>query len=173
MAFIFLLPVISPRRISVIFVRRFGRLRVAEVFSAYARYYDLIYKDKDYAGEASYIDDLIQKHRPGAKTVLNLGCGTGKHDACLEKKGYSVCGVDLSDVMLAEAKKCTIPGRLEFFRGDVRTVNLERNFDVVVSLFHVMSYQTQNDDILAAFRTAGRHLMPGGIFIFDFWHGPG
>jgi len=146
---------------------------MSEVFSTYAKYYDLLYKDKDYAAEASYVDALIKKYRPEAGSILNLGCGTGKHDACLERKGYSVCGVDLSDVMLAEAKRRAIPARLEFFRGDVRTVDLGRKFDVVVSLFHVMSYQTQNDDILAAFRTAARHLVTDGIFIFDFWYGEG
>lgn len=144
-----------------------------EIFNAYARYYDLLYKDKPYAAEASYIDDLIRKYRPGAKSILNLGCGMGRHDACFEKMGYSVCGVDLSDTMLVEAHKRAIPGKLEFFKGDVRTVDLHRKFDVVVSLFHVMSYQTQDDDILAAFRTAEKHLVPGGVFIFDFWYGPG
>jgi SAM-dependent methyltransferase len=146
---------------------------MSEVFNAYARYYDLLYKDKDYAAEDSYIDDLIRKYRPGAKSILNLGCGTGKHDACFEKMGYSVCGVDLSDTMLVEAHKRAIPGKLEFFKGDVRTVDLHRKFDVVVSLFHVISYQTMDDDILAAFRTAERHLVSGGVFIFDFWHGLG
>jgi SAM-dependent methyltransferase len=104
---------------------------------------------------------------------LNLGCGTGKHDVCFEKMGYSVCGVDLSDTMLVEANKRAISGKLVFFKGDVRTVDLHRKFDVVVSLFHVMSYQVADNDILAVFRTANRHLVSGGVFIFDFWHGPG
>lgn len=144
-----------------------------EVYNAYARYYDLLYKDKDYAAEASYIDVLIRKYQPSAKSILNLGCGTGKHDACLEKMGYSVCGVDFSDAMLVEARKRTVHGKLEFFKGDVRTVDLDKKFDVVVSLFHVMSYQTTGNDILAAFCTAQRHLVSGGVFIFDFWYGPG
>lgn len=144
-----------------------------EVFNAYAKYYDLLYRDKDYAAEASYIDGLIKKYRPGAKSVLNLGCGTGKHDACLEKLGYAVSGVDLSPVMLEEAKKRAVPGRLEFFHGDARSVDLKKRFDAVVSLFHVMSYQVTDEDALAAFRTAARHLAPGGVFIFDFWHGGG
>jgi hypothetical protein len=42
----------------------------------------------------------------------------------------------------------------------------------VISLFHVMSYQTTQDDLSAAFTTATAHLVPGGIFIFDFWYGP-
>ncbi len=146
---------------------------MAEVFNAYAKYYDLLYKDKDYAAEAAYIDGLIKKHKPGAQSVLNLGCGTGKHDACLKELGYKVSGVDLSPVMLEEAKKRAVPGCLEFYHGDARTADLKRKFDVVISLFHVMSYQVTNEDILAAFRTAARHLAPGGVFIFDFWHGGG
>lgn len=144
-----------------------------EVFNAYAGYYDLLYKDKDYEAEVSYINDLIKKYRSGAKSILNLGCGTGRHDVSFEKMGYSVCGVDLSATMLAEARKRAIPGKLEFFEGDVRTVDLGRKFDVVVSLFHVMSYQTTDNDIFSVFCTAGRHLATGGVFIFDFWHGPG
>jgi SAM-dependent methyltransferase len=146
---------------------------VTEVFSDYARYYDLLYKDKDYAGETAYVHALIQKYKPGAKSILNLGCGTGKHDACLEKLGYEVRGVDLSETMLVEAHKRAIPGKLEFFHGDARTVDLGKKFDVVVSLFHVMSYQTTDEDVLAAFQTANKHLNEGGVFIFDFWHGEG
>jgi SAM-dependent methyltransferase len=146
---------------------------MSEVFNAYARYYDLLYKDKDYVSETRYINDLIKKYKPGAKTILNLGCGTGRHDACFNKIGYSVSGVDTSETMLIEARKRSIPKTLEFFNGDVRTVDLHKKFDVVVSLFHVMSYQTRDTDILSAFRTAERHLASGGIFIFDFWHGPG
>jgi SAM-dependent methyltransferase len=146
---------------------------VAEVFSDYARYYDLLYKDKDYAGETAYVHALIQKYKLGAKSILNLGCGTGKHDACLQKLGYEICGVDLSETMLVEAHKRAIPGKLEFFHGDARTVDLGRKFDIVVSLFHVMSYQTTDEDVLSAFKTANRHLKEGGLFIFDFWHGEG
>lgn len=146
---------------------------MSEVFNAYARYYDLLYQDKDYEAEVSYINDLISKYRFGAKSILDLGCGTGRHDALLEKMGYSVSGVDFSDAMLDQARKLAIPGRLEFFKGDVRTVNLNKKFDVVVSLFHVMSYQTTDNDIFSAFCTAKRHLAPKGVFIFDFWHGSG
>ncbi len=146
---------------------------MSEVFSDYARYYDLLYKDKDYESEAAYIHGLIQKYKPGAKTILNLGCGTGKHDACLQKLGYEICGVDLSETMLVEAHKRSVQGKLEFFHGDARSVDLGRTFDVVISLFHVMSYQTDDSDVDAAFQTANRHLNNGGAFIFDFWHGDG
>ena len=45
-------------------------------------------------------------------------------------------------------------------------------YEAVISLFHVMSYQTTNTDLAAAFETAATHLEPGGLFLFDFWYGP-
>jgi SAM-dependent methyltransferase len=156
------------------------------VFGNYARYYDLLYADKDYIGEAQFIDRLIQTNASGASTILELGCGTGNHAVLLAEAGYRVHGVDLSAEMLKCAReRCDrvspeLAARLEFSQGDLRQVRLvgvasqneNRQFDVVISLFHVISYQTTNDDLLAAFETAKTHLKPGGIFIFDVWYGP-
>ena len=51
-------------------------------------------------------------------------------------------------------------------------MRLGRRFNAVISLFHVMSYQTSNHDLAAAFATAREHLAPGGVFVFDCWYGP-
>ncbi|HTQ03901.1 MAG TPA: class I SAM-dependent methyltransferase [Polyangiaceae bacterium] len=143
------------------------------VFGNYSRYYDLLYRDKDYRGEADYVHALIERHRPGAKTLLDLGCGTGRHASLLAERGYDVVGVDRSPAMLDEARARKVTGgRTEFVEGDLRSVRLARKFDVVVSLFHVMSYQTTNADLLAGLATLRAHLAPGGLFIFDCWYGP-
>jgi len=92
--------------------------------------------------------------------------------------GYDVSGVDMSEGMLeaAESRRAssepTVASRLEFAQGDARSVRLGKKFDAVISLFHVMSYQTSNEDLAAAFATARAHLVPGGVFIFDCWYGP-
>ncbi len=154
------------------------------VFGSYSRYYNLLYKDKDYSGEVEYVRAIIQGHSPDARTILDLGCGTGKHDFLLAEIGYEVSGVDMSQEMLAVAgahhsslyaPEVIIPhqGSPTFLLGDIRSVRLDRTFDVVISLFHVMSYQTGNEDLIAAFDTVRAHLKPGGIFIFDCWYGPG
>jgi SAM-dependent methyltransferase len=143
------------------------------VFGTYSRYYDLLYKGKDYAGEADYVETLISRHRPNAKTILDLGCGTGRHAQLLAKKGFEVTGLDRSEQMLATARAAASNGHaLEFLQGDLRDARLGREFDVVVSLFHVMSYQTTNADLAAALATLRAHLSPGGLFIFDCWYGP-
>ena len=144
------------------------------MFGNYSKYYDLMYAEKDYHGEVKYIANLLSSYRLGVRRILDLGCGTGAHDVLLVEQGFKVDGVDLSTDMLAVAReKATQRGlELEFFVGDVRSLRLGQKYDAVLSLFHVMSYQTTNSDIVAAAKTAYEHLEPGGIFIFDCWYGP-
>lgn len=146
-----------------------------QVFEAYAAYYDLLYRDKDYAGEASYVRSLLARHGVHDGALLELGCGTGKHAEQLARFGYSVHGIDSSSSMVELASK-RIPqdlvARVRFQAGDLRTARLGAQFDAVISLFHVASYQSTNQDLAAMFETAQTHLLPGGTFVFDFWYGP-
>lgn len=154
----------------------------AAVFSAYARYYDLLYKDKDYAAESDYVAALFKRFHPSVKTVLELGSGTGKHALLLAQQGYQVHGVERSAGMLAQARALTQAASPQlaaghhtppvFVEGDIRSVRVDQQFDAAISLFHVVSYQTTNADLLQAFETARTHLKDGGLFIFDVWYGP-
>ena len=147
-------------------------------FNHYARYYDLLYKDKDYAVEADYVFGLLRANRRDCQTILELGSGTGGHAEHLAQKGIAVHGIDLSGEMVekAEVRKAAlstdIAKRLSYAQGDVRDYRNGQQYDAVVSLFHVMSYQPTNADLVSAFKTAHEHLKPGGIFIFDCWYGP-
>jgi SAM-dependent methyltransferase len=149
------------------------------VFNEYARYYDLLYRDKDYEAEADYIAGLIRRFCPTGRSILELGSGTGKHARLLFDRGFRVHGIERSPEMLARSLNAaaSVPQTsplpdLSFSLGDIRTARLPGKFDAAISLFHVLSYQTANNDVKAAFETARRHLNPGGIFIFDVWYGP-
>lgn len=146
-------------------------------FGVYARYYDLFYGEKDYAGEAAFVHGILREHGLPAAEILEIGCGTGRHALELAAHGHGVHGIDLSEGMLERAAELRAGAgahteSLSFEFGDARTYRSGRTFDAVISLFHVMSYQTSNDDLLAAFRTAAVHLAPGGLFVFDCWYGP-
>jgi ubiquinone/menaquinone biosynthesis C-methylase UbiE len=138
-------------------------------------YYDLVVGhqgyNKDYVKEVEFIHDVIQNYTTEAQSILDLGCGTGYHAALLAKKGYSVHGVDLSAEMLEQAKtrveNQTMASCLSFSQGNVCTIRLDRQFDVVLALFHVVNYQVTNQDLLATFATVKNHLKAGGIFICD------
>ncbi|GHV55400.1 methyltransferase [Deltaproteobacteria bacterium] len=151
------------------------------VFADYARYYNLLYQDKDYAGEAAFVLDVFQRYGCVPETLLDLGCGTGRHALACAQRGVAVAGVDMSETMLALGREAlsrvdagVFPSPLpELHNGDARNVRLGKQFDAVTSLFHVMSYQNSERDALALLTTAREHLRQGGLFFFDFWHGPG
>jgi SAM-dependent methyltransferase len=149
---------------------------MTEVFDAYAAYYDLLYRDKDYPAEARYVQSLLRRQGVSDGAILELGCGTGKHAEQLAQLGFSIHGLDLSPSMVERARQRTpadLASRLQFEVGDARSTRLNRKFDAAISLFHVASYQTRNEDLLGMFATAATHLKSGGIFVFDFWYGPG
>ena len=140
----------------------------------YSQYYDLLYSDKDYAGEVDYIIKLIKENSNEAKTLLDMGSGTGKHAELFCNNGYIVHGIDLSEDMLKIAKNRIKDkeDKLSFSHSKIQELDLNKKFDVVVSLFHVMCYQNSNNELIKAFEVAKNHLKKDGIFIFDFWYGP-
>ena len=139
------------------------------MFNAYSRYYDLLYKDKDYAGETAYIQSLLTRYGIQKADLLEFGSGTGKHGCLLAAQGYLVHGIELSADMVSKAE--TAPG-FTCQQGDITSVKMVRHYDAVLSLFHVISYLTQNEQLQAVFSNAALHLKPGGLFIFDFWYSP-
>lgn len=147
-------------------------------FSAYAAYYDALNAEKDYESEAQFVGEILDQYCGSAAQILELGCGTGQHALQLAKLGYEVHGTDLSGAMLQMAQNslgkapADLRSRLVFEQGDLRDLRLERKFDAVIALFHVMSYQLTDSEWDRAFQTAAYHLNPGGIFVFDYWYGP-
>jgi SAM-dependent methyltransferase len=142
-------------------------------FHDYAESYDFFYEHKDYAGEARFVAETILSHHPKAKSLLDLGCGTGQHALHFLALNFDVVGADQSADMLALAKK-RLPTLGEHLHlGDVTEIKLGNTFDCIVSLFHVMSYMTTDQKIHAFFQNLSEHLAPGGVAVVDFWYGPG
>ena len=134
------------------------------VFGEYGDYYDLFYADKEYAAEAAYLAGLIRERSAGARSLVDFGCGTGRHGRILASLGFDVVGVDQSARMLQKARGTALPakaGAFEVCEGDVTRIDLARTFDAATALFHVVSYQTTDADLCAFFANVRRHLRPG------------
>jgi len=146
-----------------------------DTFKDYAYYYNTFYQSKDYRMEALQVDSLLKKYGINGTSLINFGCGTGKHDIELARFGYQCTGIDISSFMIdiARANAAKEGMQIYFSVEDIRMFEPQRQYDAVISLFHVMSYQTKNDDILSAFKSARKTLRQGGLFLFDVWYGPG
>lgn len=146
-----------------------------EVFKDYAYYYNSFYKDKNYKAEAIQVDSLLKKYGKNISSIINFGCGTGRHDIELSKMGYQCTGIDMSSLMIDIARENVKKNNIDidFSVADIRTFEPQKQYDAVISLFHVMSYQNSNDDILSAFASARKALNKDGYFLFDAWYGPG
>ena len=147
-------------------------------FDLYAAYYDLLYADKDYAGETRHVVQLLQRYHAGASRLLEFGCGSGLHAQSLAQMGYHVTGVERSELMFnAAADRAaelvpTSTGSFNVMHSAAEHFRSDDRFDAVLSLFHVVSYQTDQPTLEAFFQNARRHLTDGGLFLFDVWYGP-
>jgi SAM-dependent methyltransferase len=149
---------------------------VKEFGSRYAGVYDTLYRDKDYDAECALLEEIFARYGEGAiQHVLDLGCGTGNHVFPLARRGYEVVGVDRSAGMIARAKAKldrSTRDRVQLRRADIRKVRLKDRFDAVLVMFAVLGYQLKDADVKATLQTVRTHLRPGGLFVFDVWHGP-
>lgn len=140
----------------------------------YAETYDDLYADKDYWREANFVQSVVMRHCENgnvAKTLLDLGSGTGRHLECFQKLGFSCTGVERSLAMASHSRK-RLKG-IDIYENDILNLNLKSQFNVVVSLFDVLSYQTSNLEVEQFFATLRNHLDVNGVGIVDFWHSSG
>ena len=126
------------------------------------RFYDAAMGDR--TEMASYIRRLIRRHKPRARTLLDLACGTGAILKILAKS-YDVAGLDLSPQMLLLARK-KLPN-VRFYRKDMTRFELATKFDVIICVFDSINHVLKFADWQRTFRNAARHLEEDGLFLFD------
>ncbi len=137
----------------------------------YPRYYAIGYQWNTKA-ECDFLEACVTAHLGRkAKTVLDIGCGAGRHLLELATRGYRATGLDLRPEMVAfvkeAAQKAKLPVAVSV--GDLRAMRLSGTFDVVVCLMDTFRFLLTNEEIIRHLRTVGEHLAPGGLYITDFW----
>lgn len=140
----------------------------------YSDSYDSLYYDKNYPKEVDYLLKVFSRYGLKGKKILDLGCGTGTHAIILAKRGYNVVGIDRSSEMIKhareKAKKDNVKN-VKFISADIRNIKLDYKFDAVISMFAVMGYMNESEDLVKVFRTAKKLLNKKGLFLFDIWNG--
>ena len=137
-------------------------------YKLYSKYYNLLYKDKDYHAEVNYVAENLLKYSNHIKNILEFGSGTGGHGLLLNEKGFDVFGLERSEDMVSVAKEKGLACAV----ADIAYFKLDKKYDAVIALFHVVSYLTSNEALIASFKNAYNHLVEEGVFLFDVWYSP-
>ena len=142
------------------------------MFKESAEFYDAIYGFKDYAAEAARVAAVVRFVHPGARTVLDVACGTGQHARLLSQDhGFEVDGLDLDAELLRIARQKHPSGR--FFEADMSDFDLEQRYDAVLCLFSSIGYLVTLERVRRAFVCFRRHLNPRGALLVEPWFPPG
>ncbi len=134
--------------------------RLAALYHEYARSFC--------PGYLSFLRSLGKKHRVEIRSVLDLACGAGTLTTRLAACAPRVVGLDLSEAMLTAARTlCQAQSHVRFVAGDYRNFDLNECFDAVTCASDSLNYLHAPAELTQVFRCVGRHIDPGGFFVFD------
>ena len=136
-------------------------------FHRSASLYDVVYTRIDYPGSAAYVERLVRERNPGARSLLDVACGTGIHLGIWRERFDHVEGVDLDPNMLAVAQD-RLPG-VTLHQGNFVSFDLGRTFDAVTCMFSSIGYADTPDRLDGAIAAMARHLASGGVLVVEPW----
>ncbi|MGH2390742.1 MAG: class I SAM-dependent DNA methyltransferase, partial [Chloroflexota bacterium] len=140
------------------------------VFPQSGSIYDTLYADHDYEGESSWVKTMVDRYKlSDSSTLLDLGCGTGRHLECL-RTSFTVEGLDIDQSMLAEAAR-RLPG-IPLHEGDFTDFDLSRQFDVVTCMLSSIGYARRPAGLAKVVRHMARHTRVGGVILIEPWLPP-
>jgi SAM-dependent methyltransferase len=129
--------------------------------------YDLIYADKDYAGQAAKLAELIEQYsESGGNLILEAACGTGTYMHFLKDR-FAIDGFDLSAGQVAAAKKKNPDACI--VQADMLDFDMGQTYDAVVCLFSSIGYLKTKENLDKAIANMAKHTKPGGLVIIEPW----
>jgi len=134
------------------------------LYTKLAKYYDLLAPSTT-KQECIFLDKIFQKFGNGQiRKVLDLGCGTGRHTSLLQKMGYKVTGIDLSDQMLDMARQKS-PASI-FLKMDFCSPEFEENFfDASICMWSTIGYILEEEKFKEFIKNVAK--VTKKIFVFS------
>jgi SAM-dependent methyltransferase len=139
----------------------------------YGEGFGAVYASSRYAAfsqrMAKLVLPLIAELKPPGRQLLDLACGAGAGSLVLAKAGYSVTGIDRSEVMLRHAREHAAKHgvTMELGAQDMRAFALPHQVDAVTCLFDALNYVVEEEDLVKVFHSVAKALRPTGVFVFD------
>ncbi|MCB0734351.1 MAG: class I SAM-dependent methyltransferase [Bacteroidetes bacterium] len=131
-------------------------------------FYHILYGNRDEEEARRFIDVLINFLQPTqGDSFMDLACGKGRHALAIHRHGYPVCGIDLSENSIREARALETTG-LEFHVHDMRDVFRPQGFQYIFNLFTSFGYFEHANDLYQTMDAIAAQLKPGGTLVLDY-----
>jgi ubiquinone/menaquinone biosynthesis C-methylase UbiE len=135
-------------------------------YTKLAKDYDEKHAYKPYMWEAKEIIDRIkERKKTDGKELLDVGCGTGNHLIYLQDE-FNCIGIDLHNNMLNIARK-KLKKKVKLIQGNMLTFNLKKEFDIIISIYSVVSYSKNYTELKKVLKKFYNHLKKGGVCIIE------
>ncbi|KGR72567.1 class I SAM-dependent DNA methyltransferase [Streptococcus phocae subsp. phocae] len=137
-------------------------------YEKFASVYDAIMDQSLYDLWTDFSLRHLPKHK-NRKSLLELACGTGIQSVRFAQAGFDVTGLDLSQEMLAVAKKRAESAKKEihFTQGNMLDLSKVGTFDFVTCYSDSICYMQDEVEVGDVFKQVYDALNDDGIFIFD------
>ncbi|MFN3597926.1 MAG: class I SAM-dependent DNA methyltransferase [Rubricoccaceae bacterium] len=144
----------------------------AEPYTVLAAGYEEVMAHVDYEAWADYLHHLLGFHAPGARDVVELGCGTGALARALQPLGPPPAGFryrafDGAPAMIAEARRRAGALPVTFGVADFADPIPGPPADVALLLYDGLNYLLETEAVGRLFARVAQALRPGGVFVFD------
>ena len=133
-------------------------------------YYHILYHQRNDEEAEFFIDNLCTFLKPAENfRLLDIACGRGRHSVYLNKKGFDVTGIDLSNASIKFAQQFENEN-LQFYVHDMRNSFYINYFNIAFNLFTSFGYFETEKDHLKALRAFNKSLKRSGILVLDYFN---
>ncbi|RAJ37487.1 class I SAM-dependent methyltransferase [Pedobacter cryoconitis] len=133
-------------------------------------YYHILYSQRNDAEAEFLIDNLTAYLKPALHSrMLDIACGRGRHSVYLNKKGFDVTGIDLSEQSIKYAKQFE-QKHLHFFVHDMRKLGYINYYDIALNLFTSFGYFDTEKDHVNALKSFRKSIKEDGTVVIDYFN---
>ncbi|MCL2634267.1 MAG: methyltransferase domain-containing protein [Oscillospiraceae bacterium] len=130
----------------------------------FARVYDTLMSDVDYAAMAQRYNSLITENGITGGILLDLACGTGSLSVLMAQKNRDVIGVDISQEMLSTAKR---HDKVTYICQSMTELDLYGTIDACLCVMDSLNHLTDETEVQKTLERVSLFMNPGGVFVFD------
>ena len=133
-------------------------------------YYHILYSQRNDEEAEFLIDNLTSYLRPAAESrILDIACGRGRHAIYLQKKGFDVTGIDLSEQSIKYAKQFE-QKHLHFYVHDMRKLGYINYYDIALNMFTSFGYFDTEKEHVNALKSFRKSIKDDGTLVIDYFN---